>query len=124
MELDKDDVKVEVRENLFDDEYVRVETIGNGSFGKVVKCIEKASGEKVAVKIIDISKYSVKYIEKLKSEIHILEKLNHPNIIEFRRCIETQDYLYFVMNFIKNGTLANFMNQRFSSGKSFYLFIR
>jgi len=115
MELYQNEIQKEIVFNPFEVCYKQLEVIGSGSFGKVVKCIELETNEKVAVKIIDISKYSVKYIEKIKSEINILEQLKHPNIIEFRKFIETSDNLYYIMNYIKNGTLTQLIESRLAN---------
>jgi len=117
MELYKNEVNNEIIHNPFELQYKQIQVIGSGSFGKVVKCVDLETNEKVAVKIIDISKYSLKYIEKIKSEIHILEQLRHPNIIEFRKYIETHDNLYYVMNYIQHGTLTQFIEHRNNNSK-------
>ncbi len=117
MELYENEIKNEITENPFENQYKQIELIGSGSFGKVVKCLELETNEKVAVKIIDVSKYSTKYIEKLKSEMLILEQLRHPNIIEFRNFIETPDNLYYVMNYVRNGTMSQLINKRISESK-------
>ena len=61
--------------------YVVIEKIGEGSFGKVYKGRRKYTGQIVALKFINKKGKSRKEIRSLRLEIDILRELNHPNII-------------------------------------------
>ena len=58
--------------------------LGKGSFGKVYKGFFKEDYLKmVAVKVIPIkANMDLKSIERLKREIDLLKRINHPNIIK------------------------------------------
>ena len=64
-----------------------------------MECIEKSSGDKVAMKII--SKKKLKSIkgaeEKLKTEIKIHKSLDHPKIVKFYSHFEDNKYHYLVL---------------------------
>ena len=68
-------------ENLICD-FIIKEKLGEGAFGSVRLGINKQTGEKVAIKILDKSKLT-KYEDKIRieREINILKKLRHPNIV-------------------------------------------
>ena len=62
--------------------YQILESIGEGSFGKVYKGRKKYTGQIVALKYISKSGRSEKELTSLFREIEIQKKLRHPNIIQ------------------------------------------
>jgi calcium-dependent protein kinase len=52
-----------------------------GAFGEVRECTHNKSGDERAVKIIKTSDMEDKAIVRLKYEVEILTKLDHPNIV-------------------------------------------
>jgi len=68
--------------------------------------VNKKSGEKVAVKIIDKKAAATEQDEKrLKTEVEILKKVNHPNIVCLKDMFETNEKLYLVMELVTGGEL-------------------
>ena len=98
--------------NYFEKNYKVIENIGNGSYGKVLKCLELQSHTIVAVKIIDTSKFSNKKLNIIKTEYEILETLHHPNIVKFRNFFECNEKYYIIMNFIQSGSLNKLIFDR------------
>lgn len=49
-----------------------------------------------------------------QSEISLLRKLNHENIVKYHDTIKTQSCLYIVLEYMENGSLAQFV-KRFGS---------
>lgn len=70
--------------------YVVLEHIGEGSFGKVYKARRKNTGFTVAMKLIQKHGKSEKDIKNLRQEIGILRTLNHDNIILMFDAFETE----------------------------------
>jgi serine/threonine protein kinase len=70
--------------------YVVLEHIGEGSFGKVYKARRKNTGFTVAMKFINKHNKSEKDIKNLRQEIGILRTLNHENIILMFDAFETE----------------------------------
>ena len=62
-------------------DYAVTQQIGSGSFAVVWKGKHRETGREVAIKEIATEKLNKKLRESLESEIAILEKANHPNII-------------------------------------------
>ncbi len=63
-------------------------TLGQGTFGKVKLGIHEATGQKVAVKILEKKKIvDVSDIERVSREIHILKLVRHPNLIQLYEII-------------------------------------
>eukprot|EP00026_Physarum_polycephalum_P000940 Phypoly_transcript_00941.p1 GENE.Phypoly_transcript_00941~~Phypoly_transcript_00941.p1 ORF type:complete len:920 (+),score=130.35 Phypoly_transcript_00941:137-2896(+) len=81
------------------DNYHVIELIGEGSFGKVYKGRRKYTGQIVALKFIPKHGKSEKDIRNLRSEINILRKLNHENIILMLDSFETKTEFCVVMEY-------------------------
>ncbi len=59
--------------------YRIIKTIGDGTYGMVLKAVNKKSGDIVAIKKMKKKYYSWDECIKLR-EVRSLKKLNHPNI--------------------------------------------
>ena len=86
--------------------------LGSGAFGIVVLCTLKESGEECAVKYF---KKSETNDEQLMNEVALLSGLDHPNIIKYRACRESTDYIFIEMELCKGGTLAEYMEEKANS---------
>ena len=87
-----------------------LETIDHGAFGTVLHVLDLSSNEDMAIKVIN--KNSLSSINKMKEEISILRKLNHPNIVKFFGYTETNNQLLIKMEYIKFGTLKFWIKQK------------
>jgi 5'-AMP-activated protein kinase catalytic alpha subunit len=66
-------------------EYVLCRTIGNGTFSKVKLGINRATREKVAIKIIDKNQINHKKdLQRIHREIKILKSTSHNNIVKIK----------------------------------------
>ncbi|CUV04485.1 unnamed protein product [Cryptosporidium hominis] len=92
-----------VNRNINDFYELNLGNLGRGSYGSVVKAIDKQSGAQRAVKII--LKPKLENINRLKREILIMKRLDHPNIIKLFEVFEDTNYLYFVMEICTGGEL-------------------
>lgn len=57
--------------------------IGKGSFGLVSKVRRKSDGKMFVWKELNYGKMSDKEKKQLVTEVNILKKLNHPNIVQY-----------------------------------------
>ncbi|KAJ3378972.1 hypothetical protein HDU92_007004, partial [Lobulomyces angularis] len=70
--------------------------IGSGSFATVFKGIK--NNKEYAIKAFSKSKMTSKQLETLKREAKIMKHLsNHPNIVQFYKVIENNDFFFLVM---------------------------
>jgi len=79
------------------------EVLGTGHFSKVKLATDRKTGDKVAIKII--IKPTGSKIAMLKTEVDILTKAEHPNIVKLHRVIDTPEILYLVMEILTGGEL-------------------
>jgi len=77
--------------------------LGEGSFGTVVKGVNKSSKKQAAIKIV--SKDTLKNIERFRQEIEVMKTLDHPNIIKLYETYEDQKNIYLIMEMATGGEL-------------------
>ena len=106
-------------------EYSIKGTIGQGAFSKVKLGINKLTGEKVAIKIIDKRKIKIdSERERVQRELNIMKKLNHINIVKIFQIKEDTIYIYIIMEYIENNLFFYILKNKYLSEEesSFYFF--
>ncbi|KAH3762409.1 protein kinase 1 [Pelomyxa schiedti] len=83
------------------------EFLGVGMYAMVRLVIERSTGMKYAMKIIDKYKFKLQTKRKnaLLEEVKILQKVHHPNIIGIQDVFETPTRLYIVLELVTGGEL-------------------
>ncbi|KAK2500975.1 hypothetical protein MC885_003710 [Smutsia gigantea] len=81
----------------------RTGILGGGRFGQVHKCEEKATGLKLAAKIIKTR--SKKDKDEVKNEINIMNQLDHVNLIQLYDAFESKNDMVLVMEYVDGGEL-------------------
>lgn len=81
------------------------EKIGKGGGGVVSVALNLDSGEVVAIKTLKLtnSKASV----PIQTEVDLLKKLVHPNIVNYIDSIRSDDSLHIVLEYMENGSLRS-----------------
>ncbi|KAM0789543.1 hypothetical protein ACM66B_000357 [Microbotryomycetes sp. NB124-2] len=92
--------------------YVIGEEIGRGSFATVYKGHRKDNKAPVAIKSVIRSKLTTKLLENLESEISILKRIKHRNIVELIDCLKTDTHIYLIMAFCSAGDLSIYIRKR------------
>lgn len=88
--------------------------IGHGAFGAVYSL---KNNSKDVMKVIDLIKLSDDVLAILQSEISLLPKMRHKNIIEYKQIIRGERYLYIRMPHYQE-TLRDVIASYTTSGKS------
>lgn len=83
--------------------------LGKGTYGVVYESKVKDTNFKRAVKIIE--KKKVTNIERFKSEVLIMNLLDHPNILRFYESYEDEKHYYLVLELCKGGELFDHIIQ-------------
>uniref|UniRef100_A0A915LG35 Protein kinase domain-containing protein n=1 Tax=Meloidogyne javanica TaxID=6303 RepID=A0A915LG35_MELJA len=99
----KDGVKIRKGEK-FSDYYTLYEEIGEGKFGKVYRCIEKATGLTLAAKCIKIRKDTD--FEKVEKEVNIMTQMRHKCIAQIYDAFATDSNdVILIMEIVQGGEL-------------------
>ncbi|XP_074194407.1 serine/threonine-protein kinase Nek1 isoform X4 [Rhinolophus sinicus] len=92
------------------EKYVRLQKIGEGSFGKAILVKSTEDGKQYVIKEINISKMSNKEREESRREVAVLANMKHPNIVQYRESFEENGSLYIVMDYCEGGDLFKRIN--------------
>nr|XP_039335087.1 serine/threonine-protein kinase Nek1 isoform X8 [Saimiri boliviensis boliviensis] len=92
------------------EKYVRLQKIGEGSFGKAVLVKSTEDGRQYVIKEINISRMSSKEREESRREVAVLANMKHPNIVQYRESFEENGSLYIVMDYCEGGDLFKRIN--------------
>ncbi|KGN58835.1 serine/threonine-protein kinase ATG1c isoform X1 [Cucumis sativus] len=93
-------------------DYLVGRQIGSGSFSVVWHARHRVHGTEVAIKEISMSRLSKKLQDSLMSEIFILKRINHPNIIRLFDIIEVPGKIHLVLEYCRGGDLSFYIQQR------------
>ncbi|XP_078417137.1 serine/threonine-protein kinase Nek1 isoform X11 [Cetorhinus maximus] len=92
------------------DKYVKVNKIGEGSFGKAILVNSKEDGRQYVIKEINISRMPNKEREESRREVAVLANMKHPNIVQYKESFEESGCLYIVMDYCEGGDLFKRIN--------------
>eukprot|EP00828_Plagiopyla_frontata_P040678 TRINITY_DN557_c0_g2_i3.p1 TRINITY_DN557_c0_g2~~TRINITY_DN557_c0_g2_i3.p1 ORF type:complete len:458 (+),score=63.96 TRINITY_DN557_c0_g2_i3:74-1447(+) len=88
--------------------YVNKKVIGKGNFAKVILADRLIDNQKFAIKTFDKRKLMQQSIEKktaIANEIHLMQQIQHPNIITLNEVYEGENHIYLVMDLLTGGEL-------------------
>ncbi|KAM6910673.1 dual specificity protein kinase CLK2b [Xenentodon cancila] len=79
--------------DVLEDRYEIVNTLGEGTFGKVVQCVDHSrGGSQIALKII---KNQEKYREAAKLEINVLRRISERDPLHKQSCVQMTDWFFY-----------------------------
>eukprot|EP01087_Luapelamoeba_hula_P008615 TRINITY_DN2167_c0_g1_i1.p1 TRINITY_DN2167_c0_g1~~TRINITY_DN2167_c0_g1_i1.p1 ORF type:complete len:657 (+),score=73.72 TRINITY_DN2167_c0_g1_i1:316-2286(+) len=81
--------------------------IGKGGFGEVFLSTHLKTGEKVAIKKMQICKKNK--IHHLATEIYIMKSSVHPNIVKYVDAFQVEDFVWVVMEYCGGGSLLEIL---------------
>jgi len=85
-----------------DEQYIVGPKIGKGAFSVVYEAIDKTSSIHYAIKRINRKHIKQKLLDR---EIEIMTKIRHDNILFCKDVVETEQYIYLVLELVKGGEL-------------------
>jgi serine/threonine protein kinase len=83
------------------EKYLKMEKLGEGTYGVVYKAQNKATGEMVALKKIRLEKEDDGVPSTAIREISLLKGLKHPNIVELKEVLYSEKALYLVFEYLE-----------------------
>jgi len=87
--------------------------LGTGSFGRVRLVQDKKTEQWMALKILKKQEIiRMKQENHIKNEKTLLQKANHPFIVNLLGCFQTIDSLYLVLEYVPGGELFSLLRRR------------
>ena len=100
-----------VREAL-SEEYDQFEELGRGGMALVYRARERALERDVAIKVLPASfTFDNEFVERFQHEARTAARLEHPNIIPIYRVGRSGQVIYFVMKYVRGGTLKDLLKE-------------
>ena len=97
----------------FSDEYNLGKEIGKGAYARVRFAEHKVTGQKFAVKIYDKFKlFDSQRRKSVRKEIKLLQKIKHPNIVQFIDAVDTIKNIFLVMECLRGGSLHSYLKRK------------
>jgi serine/threonine protein kinase len=101
-----------VRESLTS-EYEIIEELGRGGMAMVYRARDRQLEREVAVKVLPFSlAFDTEFVERFQREARTAAQLEHPNIIAIYRVGRSGRVIYFVMKFLRGGSLSTVLAAR------------
>jgi serine/threonine protein kinase len=101
-----------VRDSLAS-EYEIIEELGRGGMAMVYRAKDRQLEREVAVKVLPFSlAFDTEFVERFQREARTAAQLEHPNIISIYRVGRSGRVIYFVMKFLRGGSLSSVLGGR------------
>ncbi|KAI1819745.1 Pkinase-domain-containing protein [Xylaria intraflava] len=99
------------REFRGNDKYARRDDIGKGAFATVYVVTSRFNGQPFAAKELDKRKFMKDNVldQKVENEMKIMQKVKHPNIVEYKDHFEDPHKLIIVMEYLPLGDLGQYV---------------
>lgn len=99
-------------ESAIEKVYKLGETLGKGSFGVVKEVTHITSGQQYAMKMVNKDKPGSTSIQLLEREIEVLNRVNHPHLIQLIEVYETQKKVFLVLEMCRGGELSDLLKEK------------
>src|ERR671913_74171 len=100
-----------VRESLAA-EYEIIEELGRGGMAMVYRAKDRQLEREVAVKVLPFSlAFDTEFVERFQREARTAAQLEHPSIISIYRVGRSGRVIYFVMKFLRGGSLSRLLTE-------------
>ena len=93
--------------------YEKIKILGSGSFGKAWLAVNIKKKRQVVIKEVRIDSASEKELEQTLSEVKILAKCRHVNIVLYQDAFVQSGLLNIVMEYAENGTVCSQTHSKF-----------
>lgn len=97
------------------EEFNVLSELGRGGYSNVLLCEHKKTKRKYAIKCAFKMKKGKDRSERTRTEIKVLKKLKHPNIMRLKGHFESEETIYLVLEYIPGKDCAKFFKTRLPS---------
>ena len=98
------------------EDYKIITQLGKGGYGKVLEVRHKETNAVRACKCISKSKINEKDLQRIRREINVLKKADHPNIVKLYEVYETKRSIYIIMEKCNGGELFDKIIDKIGKG--------
>ena len=92
--------------------YVLTKFLGAGQFGQVYLCNNNEDGKEYACKLIEKKKLNNPILhDMLKSEVAIMQKIHHRNVIHLFDFLQSGSNYYLIMQVCNNGDIRKYLEK-------------
>jgi serine/threonine protein kinase len=94
-------------------EYEIIEELGRGGMALVYRARDRQLEREVAIKVLPFSlAFDAEFVERFQREARTAAQLEHPNIIPIYRVGRSGRVIYFIMKFLRGGSLSTVLQER------------
>lgn len=95
-------------------QYVLLDKLGQGQFGSVFLAVSNDTKKNYAIKCQDkkFINENEMYRKLLNTEIGVMNKIRHPNIVHLYELLESANNYYMVIDYCNNGDFEQYMRSR------------
>jgi len=94
------------------EEFEDIEQIGNGTVGTVYRAVRTSTGQTVAIKLLlPAASHDKQISARFEREMVILERLNHPNIVNYYGGGIHGGQLFYAMELVEGGSLRDVLTR-------------
>ncbi len=94
------------------EEYDQFQELGRGGMALVYRARERALERDVAIKVLPAAfTFDQEFVKRFQREARTAARLEHPNIIPIYRVGRAGQVIYFVMKFLRGGTLSDLLKE-------------
>jgi len=94
-------------------EYEIIEELGRGGMAMVYRARDRHLEREVAIKVLPFSlAFDAEFVERFQREARTAAQLEHPNIIPIYRVGRSGRVIYFVMKFLRGGSVSTVLGER------------
>jgi len=94
-------------------DYMLLDTIGEGTFGKVKHAVHERTGDQFAVKVMDRRNIRENDLTlQVRKEISVMMSLHHKNVVKLYQVLSTSARVYIVMDLVTGGELFDEILER------------
>ena len=94
-------------------EYEIIEELGRGGMALVYRARDRQLEREVAIKVLPFSlAFDAEFVERFQREARTAAQLEHPSIISIYRVGRSGRVIYFVMKYLRGGSLSTVLHER------------
>src|SRR6266446_3064579 len=93
--------------------WVLVKQLGRGGMGQVYLARDDSTGKEAALKVLNAElAQDAGFLQRFQREMEILQKLSHPNIVQFYEAGVDNNVYFYVMEYIEGACLDDILHER------------